>query len=355
MQYFIDNLKIADYENAEYLVREESKRVLLPKLVFLSKKVTEFRNKFLNEKHARLSVAYFAGVYQVSYFDLKTDTLSGIKKLINKIYPVFKESELKEYRAMASLGTTELGKSAVVSIPESMSEEFITNLCFLNIIDQEEFTDYDTEELENIRKFRLNYLLYSLVSRGRFNEDLDYYTLGDVLGIEYPYDSDKFSGRNNLVVFISDIKDNIVKMSLSFTPKYWRKSGFNSGLNQVRFDRVSFKILLSNNGKDALLLNQLNSNFKAFTSDYLPLNLDIRNFKSKEKGNYIECIKKDNLYFIRVNEHSATKLYTLECGKFKAEEINVNNFTQTKVTLLDVSPPSEFILNCKISELPFMK
>lgn len=355
MQYFIDNLKIADHESVEYLMEEESKRVLLPELVFLSKKVTEFRNKFLNEKHARLSVAYFAGTYQVSYFDLKTDTLSGIKKLINKIYPVFKESELKEYRAMASLGTTELGKSAVVSIPESMSEEFITNLCFLNIIDQEEFTDYDTEELENIRKFRLNYLLYSLVSRGRFNEDLDYYTLGDVLGIEYPYDSDKFSGRNNLVVFISDIKDNIVKMSLSFTPKYWRKSGFNSGLNQVRFDRVSFKILLSNNGKDALLLNQLNSNFKAFTSDYLPLNLDIRNFKSKEKGNYIECIKKDNLYFIRVNEHSATKLYTLECGKFKAEEINVNNFTQTKVTLLDVSPPSEFILNCKISELPFMK
>lgn len=50
MQYFIDNLKIADYENAEYLVREESKRVLLPELVYLSKKVTEFRNKFLNEK-----------------------------------------------------------------------------------------------------------------------------------------------------------------------------------------------------------------------------------------------------------------------------------------------------------------
>lgn len=89
MQYFIDNLKIADYENTEYLVREESKRVLLPELVYLSKKVTEFRNKFLNEKHARLSVAYFAGSYQVSYFDLKTDTLSGIKKLINKIIPVF--------------------------------------------------------------------------------------------------------------------------------------------------------------------------------------------------------------------------------------------------------------------------
>ena len=104
MQYFIDNLKIADYENAEYLVREESKRVLLPELVFLSKKVTEFRNKFLNEKRARLSVAYFAGTYQVSYFDLKTDTLSGIKKkLINKVIPVFKETELKEYRAMASL------------------------------------------------------------------------------------------------------------------------------------------------------------------------------------------------------------------------------------------------------------
>lgn len=93
MQYFIDNLKIADYENAEYLVREESKRVLLPELVFLSKKVTEFRNKFLNEKHAHLSVAYFAGSYQVSYFDLKTDTLSGIKKLINKVIPVFKETE----------------------------------------------------------------------------------------------------------------------------------------------------------------------------------------------------------------------------------------------------------------------
>lgn len=353
MQYFIDNLKIADYENAEYLVREESKRVLLPELVFLSKKVTEFRNKFLNEKHARLSVAYFAGSYQVNYFDLKTDTLSGIKKLINKVIPVFKETELKEYRAMASLGTTELGKSAIESIPESMSEEFITNLCFLNIIDQKEFTGYDTIELENIRKFRLNYLLYSLVSRGRLNED-DYYTLGNVLGIEYPYDTDKFSGRNKLVIFIDSIKDNIVKMSFSFTPRYWRNPGLNSGLNQVRFERVSFKILLSNSGKDALLLNQLNSDFETLTSDYLPSNLDIRNFKTKEKGEYIEYVKKDNLYFIKVNEHSDTKLYTLECGKFKAEEIHVNNFTQTKITLLDVSPPSEFILNCKISELPFL-
>lgn len=354
MQYFIDNLKIADYENAEYLVREESKRVLLPELVFLSKKVTEFRNKFLNEKHARLSVAYFAGSYQVSYFDLKTDTLSEIKKLINKVIPVFKETELKEYRAMASLGTTELGKSAIESIPESMSEEFITNLCFLNIIDQKEFTDYDTIELENIRKFRLNYLLYSLVSRGRLNED-GHYTLGNVLGIEYPYDTDKFSGCNELVIFIDSIKDNIVKMSFSFTPRYWRKPGLNSGLNQVRFERVSFKILLSNSGKDVLLLNQLNSDFETLTSDYLPLNLDIRNFKTKEKGDYIECIKKDNLYFIKVNEHSDTKLYTLECGKFKAEEIHANNFTQTKITLLDVSPPSEFILNCRISELPFLK
>lgn len=354
MQYFIDNLKIADYENAEYLVREESKRVLLPELVYLSKKVTEFRNKFLNEKHACLSVAYFAGSYQVSYSDLKTDTLSGIKKLINKVIPVFKETELKEYRAMASLGTTELGKSAIESIPESMSEEFITNLCFLNIIDQKEFTDYDTIELENIRKFRLNYLLYSLVNCGRLNED-DYYTLGDVLGIEYPYDTDKFSGRNELVIFIDSIKNNIAKMSFSFTPRYWRKPGLNSGLNQVRFERVSFKILLSNSGKDALLLNQLNSDFETLTSDYLPLNLDIRNFKTKEKGDYIECIKKDNLYFIKVNEHSDTKLYTLECGKFKAEEIHVNNFTQTKIILLDVSSPSEFILNCKISELPFLK
>lgn len=308
------------------------------------------------KKHARLSVAYFAGSYQVIYFDLKTDTLLGIKKLINKVIPVFKETELKEYRAMASLGTTELGKSAIESIPESMNEEFITNLCFLNIIDQEEFTDYDTIELENIRKFRLNYLLYSLVSRGRLNEeDDDYYTLGNVLGIEYPYDTDKFSGSNELVIFIDSIKDNVVKMSFSFIPKYWRKPGLNSGLNQVRFERVSFKILLSNSGKDALLLNQLNSDFETLTSDYLPLNLDIRNFKTKEKGDYIECIKKDNLYFIKVNEHSDTKLYTLECGKFKAEEIHVNNFTQTKITLLDVSPPSEFILNCKISELPFLK
>lgn len=300
MQYFIDNLKIADYENAEYLVREESKRVLLPKLVFLSKKVTEFRNKFLNEKHARLSVAYFAGSYQVSYFDLKTDTLSGIKKLINKVIPVFKENELKEYRAMASLGTTELGKSAIESIPDSMSEEFITNLCFLNIIDQEEFTDYDTEELENIRKFRLNYLLYSLVSRGRLNEDDDDdddYTLGNVLGIEYPYDTDKFSGSNELVIFIDSIKDNVVKMSFSFIPKYWRKSGLNSGLNQVRFERVSFKILLSNNGKDALLLNQLNSDFETLTSNYLPLNLDIRNFKSKKKRRLYRMYKKGQFIF----------------------------------------------------------
>lgn len=254
---------------------------------------------------------------------------------------------------MASLGTTKLGKSAIESIPESMSEEFITNLCFLNIIDQKEFTDYDTIELENIRKFRLNYLLYSLVSRGRLNED-SHYTLGNVLGIEYPYDTDKFSGRNKLVIFIDGIKDNIVKMSFSFTPRYWRNPGLNSGLNQVRFERVSFKILLSNSGKDALLLNQLNNDFETLTSDYLPLNLDIRNFKTKEKGDYIECIKKDNLYFIKVNEHSDTKLYTLECGKFKAEEIHVNNFTQTKITLLDVNLPSEIILNCKISELPFL-
>lgn len=255
---------------------------------------------------------------------------------------------------MASLGTTELGKSAIASIPDSMSEEFITNLCFLNIIDQEKFTDYNTEELENIRKFRLNYLLYSLVSLGRFNEDTDYYTLGDVLGIEYPYDIDKFSCSNGLMIFINSIKDNIVKMSFSFPLRYWRKPGFNSGLNQVRSERVSFKILLSNSGKDALLLNQLNSDFETLTSDYLPLNLDIRNFKSKGKGNYIECIKKDNLYFIKVNEHLDTKLYTLECGKFKAEEINVNKFTQTKITTLDYENSSEIILNCKISELPFL-
>ena len=59
---------------------------------------------------------------------------------------------------MSSIGINTLGKLATIAPPNSLKEELITNLGFLNIIDQEELEDYEIEELQTIRNFRLVYL-----------------------------------------------------------------------------------------------------------------------------------------------------------------------------------------------------
>lgn len=355
MRYVLNNSKLTKNKNTIFLTDDECEKELLSELVFLSRKVTDFRNKFLGKKQAHLALASFGGVYQVSYFDLKTTNISKFKKMVNKLIPVFKESEIKEYRAMANIGTSELLKLATIAPPNSLKEELITNLGFLNIIDQQDLEDYEVDDLKTIRKFRLVYLLYTLVYRGVFKQDEQDYRLGSLLGMEYPYDVDKFSGKNELLVFIDDIKDNVVKMSFSFAPRYWSNPGSRSGLNRARFEYVRFKIVLSeHNSKEALFIHQLNNNCKSAIGEYVKLNKDIRNLNLDDGVDYIECIEKDELLFIKVNDHPSPKLYTLVMGKFKAGEINVNNFTQTKITTLDSENPSEIILNCEISELPFM-
>lgn len=350
MRYVLNNpMSLSNDINLETI--ESYKQVLLSELVFLSRKVTDFRNKFLDKKQAHLTLASFGSVYQVSYFDLKTTNISKFKKMVNKLIPVFKESEIKEYRAMANIGTSELLKLATIAPPNSLKEELITNLGFLNIIDQLELEDYEAEELKTIRKFRLVYLLYTLVYRGVFKQDDQDYTLGNLLGIEVPYDVNKFSGKNELLVFIDDIKDNVVKISFSFAPRYWSNPGFN----RAGFEYVRFKIVLSeHNDKEALFIHQLNNDCKSAIGEYVKLNKDIRNLKLDDGVEYIECVEKDELLFIKVNDHPSPKLYTLVMGKFKAEEINVNKFTQTKITTLDSENSSEIILNCKISELSFL-
>lgn len=356
MRYILNNSKLTKNENIIFLTDNECEKELLSKLVFLSKKVTDFRNKFLDKRQARLALASFGDQYQVSYFDLKTDNISKFKKMVNGLIPFFKESEIKEYRAMSSIGINTLGKLATIAPPNSLKEELITNLGFLNIIDQEELEDYEIEELQTIRNFRLVYLLYCLVYRGVFKQEEPGYTLGHLLGLEHSFDVEKFSGKNKLQVFIDDIKDNVVKMSFSFEPRYWINPGLKSGVNGVGFQNIRFKIVLSEySSNEALFIHQLNNNLKSDTGVYVTLDKDIRNFNLDDGVDYIECVEKDELVFIKVNDHPLPKLYTLVIGKFKAEEINVNKFIQTKITSLDTENPSEFILNCKISELPFLK
>lgn len=351
MRYILNNSKLTKNENTIFLTDDECEKELLSELVFLSRKVTDFRNKFLDKKQAHLALASFGSDYQISYFDLKTTNISKFKKIVNKLIPVFKESEIKEYRAMENIGISELQKLATIAPPNSLKEELITNLGFLNIIDQQEIEDYEAEELKTIRKFRLVYLLYTLVYRGVFKQDEQDYTLGSLLGMECPYDVDKFSGENELLVFIDNIKDNEVKISFSFAPRYWSNPGFN----RAEFECVRFKIVLSeHNNKEALFIHQLNNDCKSAIGEYVKLNKDIRNLNLDDGIDYIECIEKDELLFIKVNDHPSPKLHTLVMGKFKAEEINVNKFTQTKITTLDSENPSEIILNCKISELPFL-
>lgn len=276
--------------------------------------------------------------------------------MVNKLIPVFKEAEIKEYRAIANIGVGKLDKLAAAAPPNSLRKELITNLGFLNIIDQQELEDYEVEELKTIRKFRLIYLLFTLVYRGVFKQEEPDYTLGSLLGIGTQFDIEKFSGKNELLVFIDDIKDNVVKMSFSFAPRYWSNPGLKSAFNHAAFEYVRFKIVLSeHNSKESLFIHQLNNDCKSAIGEYVKLNKDIRNLKLDDGVDYIECIEKDELLFIKVNDYSSPKLYTLVTGKFKAEEINVNKFNQTKITTLDSENPSEIILNCKISELPFMK
>lgn len=355
MRYILNNSKLTKNENTIFLTDDEDEKELLSELVFLSRKVTDFRNKFLDKKQAHLALSSFGSVYQVSYFDLKTTNISKFKKMVNKLIPVFKESEIKEYRAMANIGTSELLKLATIAPPNSLKEELITNLGFLNIIDQLELEDYEAEELKTIRKFRLIYLLYTLVYRGVFKQDEPGYTLGSLLGIGTQFDIEKFSGKNELLVFIDDIKDNVVKISFSFAPRYWSNLDLKSGFNCARFEYVRFKIVLSeHNDKEALFAHQLNNDCKSAIGKYVKLNKDIRNLNLDDGVEYIECVEKDELLFIKVNDHPSPKLYTLVMGKFKAEEINVNKFTQTKITTLDSENSSEIILNCKIFELPFL-
>lgn len=356
MRYILNNSKLTKNENTIFLTDEECEKELLSELVFLSKKVTDFRNKFLDKKQARLALASFGGQYQVSYFDIKTDNISKFKKMVNKLIPVFKETEIKEYKCMSSIGISTLGKLATIAPPNSLKEELITNLGFLNIIDQEELEDYEVGELKTIRKFRLVYLLYCLVYRGVFKQEDPGYTLGHLLGLENLFDVEKFSGKNKLLVFIDDLKDNVVKISFSFVPRYWINPGLKSGVNRVGYENARFKIVLSEyNSNEALFIHQLNNDCKSAIGEYVTLDKDIRNFNLDDGVDYIECVEKDELVFIKVNDYSSPKLYTLVMGKFKAEEIIVNKFIQTKITSLDVENPSEIILNCKISELPFLK
>ena len=127
MRYILNNYKLTKNENTIFLTDDECEKELLSELVFLSKKVTDFRNKFLDKKQARLALASFGGQYQVSYFDLKTDNISKFKKMVNKLIPVFKETEIKEYRCMSSIGINTLGKLATIAPPNSLKEEFNTN------------------------------------------------------------------------------------------------------------------------------------------------------------------------------------------------------------------------------------
>lgn len=95
MRYILNNSKLTKNENIIFLTDNECEKELLSKLVFLSKKVTDFRNKFLDKRQARLALASFGDQYQVSYFDLKTDNISKFKKMVNGLIPFSKNQKLK--------------------------------------------------------------------------------------------------------------------------------------------------------------------------------------------------------------------------------------------------------------------